>query len=321
MLTEPRRYLDSVRKRLKLDSSTRKEVLSELYTHFEDRVEELQKAGLSEEEASKIAAESFGSFVTVGNELNEVHNSSNWVQTLVAASPHLLFALLFALHQWANIGWLMIIVMSTAGMAVYGWQHDKPTWFFTWLGYALMPLLVVGLLLLQKALGSNTLTSSWWAWLLLVVYFPIILWLFIHILLQVLKRDWLLGTLMALPVPPLVGWFITAQWRHDLLSNGESALYGLEPWIALSLLTLAGIVVLFNRFKQRRLKAGVLLISGLAVLIFIACSSAGSVGVLKLVFLASIMLFLLLGPALLEHRVANQEADPWDYLLEHRPRG
>lgn len=320
MLTEPKRYLNSLRARLRLDSSKSREVLSELYTHFEDQVEELQGAGLSEEEATKIAAESFGSFATVGDELNEVHNTSNWVQTLVAALPHILFALLFAFNQWANIGWLMIIVISTAGIAVYGWQHNKPTWFFTWLGYALMPLLVVGLVLLQKALGSNTLTSSWWVWLLLVMYFPVILWLFIHILLQVLKRDWLLGTLMALPLPPLVGWFITAQWRHGLLGGGESGLRGLEPWIALSLLTLAGIVVLFNRFRQRSLKAGVLLISGLAVLIFIACSSAGSVGVLKLVFLASIMLFLLLAPALLERRVANQEDDPWDFLFEHRPR-
>jgi hypothetical protein len=88
----------------------------------------------------------------------------------------------------------------------------------------------------------------------------------------------------------------------------------------LSLLTLAGIVVLFNKFKQRRLKAGVLLISGLAVLIFIACSSAGSVGVLKLVFVASIMLLLLLAPALLERRVANQGDESWDFLFEHRPR-
>lgn len=315
--TGPRRYLGDVRTKLRLDSSSKRETLCELYAHFEDQVEELKEAGFSEEEAASIAARSFGPVKEIADELNEVHNRSNWAETLVAALPHFLFATLFALHQWSNIGWLVVILICTVGVAVYGWQHNKPTWFFTWLGYALIPLLVVGFFLLEHALSMKSLGSAWWVWLLLAVYFPVILWLFIHIVVRVLRRDWLLGSLMALPIPPIVGWFMTAQWKEELLEGGKHTVQSLEPWIALSFLTLAGIVVLFNRLKQRTLKVGALLVCGLAVVILIACSSGGSFGLLNVVVLALIILFLLLGPALLEHKVVDQDAKSPDYLLDH----
>jgi hypothetical protein len=313
--TEPGRYLEGMRARLRLESASKREVLCELRAHFEDRADELEEAGLPREEAVRVAAESFGSLGTVVDELNQVHNSSNWPQTVVAALPHLLFCLLFALHQWSNGVWLAAIVVSTVGVAIYGWQHNKPTWFFTWLGYALMPLLVVGFFLMEEAFGSGNFLSKWWVWPLMVVYFPVILWLFVHILLQVLKRDWLLGSLMALPVPAMVGWFMTADWREALLGSDKQSVHSLEPWIALSFLTLAGIVVLFTRLRQRSLRAGVLLISGLAILVFMTCSNGGNIDLLHLVVLGSVMLFILLGPALLEHRVLEQEAKYSDILL------
>ena len=313
MVAGPRRYLHSARAALRLEDSSKREVLDELYTHLEDEVEELEEAGLSEEEAARVAAESFGPLKTVVDELNEVHNSSNWWQTAVAALPHLLFALLFASHQWSNVGWLLVVLMSTVGVAVYGWQHNKPTWFFTWLGYALMPLFVVGFFLLEQALRLGSLFSPWWVWVLMVVYFPVILWLFIHILIQVLRRDWLLGSLMALPLPVTVGWFMTAQWQEELLGGDQSSIQSLEPWIALSLLTLSGIVVLFTRLKQRPLKAAALICSGLAILTLIVCSNSGSMSLINLGLLASIMVVLLVGPAVLEHRIPHREAEPWDY--------
>lgn len=316
MLTELRHHLDRIRANLKLDSSSEKEILCELYTHFEDRVEELKEAGFSEEEATKAAAQYFGPFKAVASELNEVHSSINWAQTITAALPHLLFALLFALHQWSNVSWLSVILISIVGVAIYGWRHNKPVWFFPWLGYALVPLWVVGFILLGQALNLNSLARSWWIWLAVIVYFPIILWLFISILVQTLRRDWLLGSLMALPLPAIVGWFLTAQQDKGLLGESRHPLYDLTPWIVLSFLTLAAIVILFTRLRQRHLKTGVLLAAGLAILILIACSSGGSIGFPNLAVIALITLFILLGPALLEHRIAHQEAKAWDYLLE-----
>jgi hypothetical protein len=318
VLTELGHHLDRIRANLRLDTSSEKEVLCELYTHFEDRVEELKEAGFSEEEATKAAAQHFGPLKAVAGELNEVHSSINWAQTIVAALPHLLFALLFALHQWSNLSWLSVILISIVGVAIYGWRRNKPTWFFTWLGYALVPLLVIGVFLLEQALNLKTFGASWWVWLIVIVYFPLILWLFIHILLQVLRRDWLLGSLMALPVPAIVGWFMTAQWKEESLGESRHPLYSLEPWIVLSFLTLAAIVILFTRLRQRPLKAGALLAAGLAILILIACSSWGSIGFPNLVLLALVTLLLLLGPALLEHKIPHQEVKAWDYWLERR---
>jgi hypothetical protein len=311
---EPGRYFHDIRARLSLGASSKKEVLWELRAHFEDEVEGLQQEGFSEEEATRIAAQSFGIPASLADELNEVHNRAGWAQTIIAALPHGIVALLFAFHQWSNVSWLAISLVCAVGVAVYGWQRNKPTWFFTWLGYALLPLLVVGFFLLEHALSMDSLGSSWWAWLLVTVYFPVILWLFMHIVLQVLRRDWLLGSLMALPVPPMVGWFMTAQWKEELLGSGGGTVQSLEPWIALSFLTLAGMVILFNRLKQRPLKVGALLASGLAVLLLIVCSG-GTVGPVDLIVLAVVVLTLLVGPALLEHRVVEQESDSWDLPL------
>jgi len=311
-----KRYLADGKAKLRLDPASKRQTLYELYTHLEDRVEELEEAGISEEEATRMAMQSFGPLKPVAEELNEVHNSSNWTQSIIAALPHFLFSLLFALHQWSNIVWLTSILLCTIGVAIYGWYHNKPIWFFTWLGYALLPLLVFGFFLLQHALSLKTLSASWWVWLLLVVYSPVFLWLFIQIVVQTLRRDWLLGSLMALPILPIVGWFMTAQWKDNLLGEDKDTIRNLAPWIALSFLTLAGIVVLFNRLRRRRLKAGALLVSGFAMVILIARSSSGNFGLAETVIMASLILFLLLGPALLEHRLADHDAKSADSLLE-----
>src|SRR5512136_2149303 len=213
MLGEVRQFLNGVRLQLKVDSSSEKEILSELYAHIEDRVEELQESGLSEEEATMVASQEFGPSQKVAEELHDVHSISDWPQAVMAALPHVLFGLLFAFRQWTNAFWLSIIVLSVFGVVAYGWKHNKPTWFFTWLGYALTPLLVVGLLLLDKALGAGVLSSSWWLWASVVVYFSIVTAICSIILLHTWRRDWLLGSLSVLPFMAVIGWVLTDRWN------------------------------------------------------------------------------------------------------------
>ncbi|HJX70212.1 MAG TPA: permease prefix domain 1-containing protein, partial [Dehalococcoidia bacterium] len=94
MSTELKHYLDNIKANLELDPSLEKEVLRELYTHLEEKIAELKETGLSDEEADKAAVEHFGLPKAVAGGLNQVHNSSNWSQAIVAALPHLLLALL-----------------------------------------------------------------------------------------------------------------------------------------------------------------------------------------------------------------------------------
>lgn len=317
----PRRRPERNRSRLGLDPAAETEILSELRTHFEDRVEELEKSGRSREEASRIAAAEFGPVDKVAGELSEVHSTSNWPQALMAALPHVLFSLLFAFQQWSNIIWLVVILISVFGVVIYGWQHGRPTWFFTWLGYALLPLLVVGLVVLDQAMAQGISSGAWWLWSCVVLYFSVIAAVYFIIMLQIMKRDWLLGSLTVLPFLAVVGWFFASQWRVELLQDREYLLSGLEPWIAMSFLTLAGMVVLFTRLRKRWLKVGVLLVGSLAMLIIMASSAGGAIGPPQVIVLGLLAAAVLMGPALLDRHTGNPQIRDWeDFLSGHSRR-
>jgi hypothetical protein len=310
MLGEVKSFLNNVRLQLRLDPNSEKEILSELYAHFEDRVEELQESGLSEEEATIVASREFGPSQKVAEELHDVHSISDWPQAVMAALPHVLFGLLFAFRQWTNAFWLSIIILSVFGAVAYGWRHNKPTWFFTWLGYALMPQLVVGLLLVDKALGAGAPSSSWWLWGCVLVYFSIIAAISTIILAHTWRRDWLLGSLSVLPFLAVIGWVMTDRWNGGLMQD-EGLLRGLEPWVALSFLALAGIVIIFTRLKKRWLRIGVLLVAGLVILTMMGYARGGNVNLANLALLAIIALSIILGPALVDRRLGPRGQDGW----------
>lgn len=71
-------YLDSVRGSLRLEPSDEKEVLSELETHIEDKLQELREAGLSDEEATKTCVEVLGSAETVASQIYGAHTQGTW---------------------------------------------------------------------------------------------------------------------------------------------------------------------------------------------------------------------------------------------------
>lgn len=319
MLVGVRDCLNAVRVQLRLDPASENEILSELYTHFEDRVEELRQSGVPAEEAVRVASQEFGPSRGVALELHEEHSVSNWPQAGMAALPHILFGLLFAFRQWTNAFWLSIIIISVLGVVAYGWGHHKPTWFFTWLGYALTPLLVVGLLLLDRALWSRALSGPWWWWwACTVTHFSVVGAAYGIILAHSWRRDWLLGSLSVLPVLAVVGWVTTDRWHGGLAPEGS--LLGIEPWVALSFLALAGIVIIFTRLKKRWLKVGVLLSAALVVLTMMAFSAGRSVNVGTLAAVAIVSLVLVLAPALLDRRLGPRQRDEWIDSVERRLR-
>ena len=91
-------YLESVRDNLKLDFPAEKDVIAELETHVEDRFQEFIQSGLSQEEAGENCLGVLGSAKLIARQIYEAHSQGTWGQTLLAASPHLLFALLFVLN-------------------------------------------------------------------------------------------------------------------------------------------------------------------------------------------------------------------------------
>ena len=323
-MTEPH-YLDNLRAQLKLDPSSQDEIIRELYTHFEERVRELKEAGLSEEEAAREAALCLGPAKAIAEEMNQIHSVGNWAQAIVAAIPHILFSLLFAFHQWHNLFWLSMVMTSIFAVVIYGWKRNKPNWVFSWLGYALLPLLLAGfvlLVLLLQALSllpSNNLALSWWVWVVALAYFPFALWLFFSITTQVMRRDWLLVSLIALPFPAIAGWLLVVQQQCGLLVFSQPYINNLSPLISLSFVILASVVILFIRLSPRPLKVGSLLIGELVALSIIASSSPKNVQFLTLATLALAPLAIFLAPVVLKHGIEQGgRAGAWAYSCLRR---
>jgi len=292
-------YLDSVRDNLRLDDSSEKDIIDELQTHIEDRLEELKQTGLSEEEAVNTCMKLLGSAKSVARQIYEAHSQGTWKQTLLATMPHLLFGLLFVLNWWQGIGWLSLVLVLTLSGAIYGWYRDKPTWLLPWLSYSLVPVVIAGLFLFYLPEG--------WSWVAIVLYVPLASWLLYNITVKTIKRDWLYSSLMLLPVPIIVGWFLAAG------SGGKFAEFSLEqlrhfaPGIGLSFLLLAASVAIFIRFRQRWLKAAVLPISGLLTLTLVAYYTEGRLGVPTFLVLVLVVLGLFITPALLEHKIRHSD--------------
>ncbi len=302
MVTELNHYLDSIRDNLRLDPLSEREVVNELETHIEDRLQELRQAGLSEEEAANTCVRLLGSAKLVARRIYEAHSQGTWRQALLASMPHLLFGLLFALNWWQGISWLSIMLVLVLSMAVYGWWHGKPAWLFPWLGYSLLPVVIAGLLLLYLPKG--------WSWVAIVIYIPLALWLLYRLTVQTIKRDWLYSSLMLFPVPIILGWLLAVQLEGRFPAFSVERLHNLAPWIGLSFLALAVTAATFIRLRQRWLKVALLLLSGLLTLTMVAYHADGRLSLPVFLVLILVLLSLFLTPALFERKIRYRRQRP-----------
>ncbi len=310
MALELTQYLESIRGDAKLGPADESGVMNELKAHIEDRVEELTETGLTEEEALKTCLGQMGSTKTIARQIYEAYSQASWKQVLLAAMPHILFGGLFVLNWWHYPGWLSIVLVVILATTIYGWGRGKPTWLFTWLGYTLLPVLFAGILLLY--------VPSRWSWLAIPIYFPLALWWFFRIIVQTTRRDWLLSTLMLLPLPIIAGWFLTIFSTGKINEDSLRHVYYLAPWIGLSFLILAGTIVAFLRLRQRSLRVGLLAASGMLTMALVVYYSTGRLDMPTFFGLMLVMWGVFLAPPLLErYLVRNRRAITWK--KERRP--
>jgi len=292
MTTALNHYLEIIRDNLKIGLDEEKEVISELETHIEDRFQELKESGLSEEEAERTCLGLLGSAKVIARQIYEAHSQGSWRQASLAAMPHLLFAGLFALNWWHHIGWLSIILVMVIGTSIYGWWHGKPAWVFPWLGYSLIPVAAFGLILPHL--------PREWSLLTIPFYFLLALWWLFFLVVQTIRRDWLLSSLMLLPVPIIIGWFITLVPDARITGQTLERVDYFAPWIALSFLILALTIAAFIRLRQRWLRISLLIISGLLTLTMVVYYIGGILNVQTFAGLILVMWGLFLIPPLLE---------------------
>jgi hypothetical protein len=291
-------YLESIRGGAKLGPSEEPGIMNELQAHIEDRLQELTDSGLSEEEAMETCLGQMGSTKLVARQIYEAYSQGSWKQVLLASMPHILFGLLFVLNWWHYPGWLSIVLLLTLATTVYGWWHGKPTWLFSWLGYSLLPVLAVGLLLLYLPRG--------WSLLAIPLYLPLAVWWLFRIIIQTTRRDWLLSTLMLLPIPIITGWFLAVSSSGKLTEYSLERVYCFAPWIGLSFLILAATIAAFIRLRQRWLRVGLLAVSGLLTLTLVVYYSTGRLNTPTFIGLALVMWGVFLAPPLLERYLVRR---------------
>jgi len=270
MVSSISHYLNRFKDCLQIDQTIKDGVAEELYTHLEDKTQELEENGLSREEASKIAVQSLGSPELIAQQIYETHAQGSWKEALFSALPHLLVALLFTSYYWQNIVYVSIILALTVGIAIYGWHRGKPIWLFPWLGYYLMPVVVTGILLLSLPQG--------WGWIAALIYIPLALFAFIYIVRQTARRDWLYASLMLAPMLVTFSWFSSLGTGNELLASDWIArLQTNALWIVISFIALAGATIAFIRLKPRRHKIISLLIPPLVILLSVTMASRGNI--------------------------------------------
>jgi len=270
MVSSISHYLNRFKDCLHIDQTIKDGVAEELYTHLEDKTQELEENGLSREEASKIAVQSLGSPELIAQQIYETHAQGSWKEALFSALPHFLVALLFTSYYWQNIVYVSIILALTVGIAIYGWHRGKPIWLFPWLGYYLMPVVITGILLLSLPQG--------WGWIAALIYIPLALFVFIHIVKQTARRDWLYASLMLAPMLVTFSWFSSLGTGNELLASDWIArLQTNALWIVISFIALAGATIAFIRLKPRRYKILSLLIPPLVILLSVTMASRGNI--------------------------------------------
>ncbi len=287
-------YLHNIKTYLKFDSAVKHSVVQELYTHLEDKSQELREKGLDEEKAVKAATESFGSPQLIAKQICLVHGQGTWQEAFFASLPHFLIALLLTSYYWQNIICLSLIVAATVSIVIYGWWHGKPMWLFPWLGYYLLPVILTGILLVS-------LPQSW-AWVAALIYIPLAAFAIGYIVKQTASRDLLYVSLMLVPLPLMFGWLLTLGRGNEFLA-GTMGLAQLQviPWLVIGFLVLGVATVVFFRVRQRWAKAIALLIPVIIISASVAVASRGSISFWSWLILA-LCLSAFLAPVCLQLR-------------------
>jgi hypothetical protein len=279
-------YLNSFKDCLRVDLAIKDSTARELYTHLEDKSQELKESGLSQEEADKVATQTLGSPELIARQIYKVYAQGSWQEAFLAALPHFMVALLFASYYWENTICLLSVLVVTVGITIYGWHRDKPIWLFPWLGYYLLPVIVTGILLVYLSKG--------WGWIVVLIYIPVALFALICIVRQTMKRDWLYASLMLAPLPVIFSWLLSLGTGSEFLMNniGVAQVQTKVPWIVISFLALAGATAAFIRLTQRWCKIVALLTPPIVILVSITLASRGNIDLWGwLILLSSLLAF------------------------------
>jgi hypothetical protein len=314
MRPEIRSYLHEVQARLNLEPQTERRVLAELYSHLQEKVSELESSGWPEQESVREALDSFGSPRLVARLTYEAFSRGSWLEALICAQPHLIATALFLTHFWIRPAFLVGSVVLLALTTFLAWQHGRPSWLYSWASYVLVSLLaaawvsrhLVGQALAYLLQGDGE-PSALWALLPLGLLYALSLWLLVATTTRALRRDWVLASLLLLPLPITGIWVFNVERLSPLLSGLSTDPHRWDAAMAAVFLVLAVVSALIVRLRQRVLKVGALLGIGGIGAAAVAHSIWGELSLVAVIAVGLLVLGFAWSPALLRSRRGLEE--------------
>jgi hypothetical protein len=318
MRPEIRSYLHEVHAHLNLEPQTERRVLHELYSHLREKMNELEVAGCPEQECAREALDSFGSPRLVARLTYEAFSRGSWVEALVSAQPHLIVTALFLTHYWRRPVFLVGAVALLALTTCLAWLRGKPNWLFSWASYVLISLLAAAYA--SRRLAGQALAyllqgegepSALWALLPLAGLYALSFWLLVAVTARALRRDWVLASLLLLPLPIAGIWVFNVERLAPLLRSLDMDPHRWDTAMAAVFLVLALASALIVRLRQRVLKVGALLSIGGGCAALVAHSVWSELGLVALAAVGLVVLGFAWSPALLKSRRELDGPEPW----------
>ena len=307
-------YLRAVTRKLRLGPRKNWEIALELQGHLEERVRDLEEEGLTHKEALSQAVRDLGGPDAIARDMYSVHSRANWRDILLAALPHLLLASLFALHLWTQYMLLAVILIGVTFVTLRGWTSGRPNWTYTWLGYSMAaPALSWMMALGTLAYGSwqlvttGSLPFSFPIYMLVAVYVPFSLWIMARVLVRVVRQDWLLVSLTALPFPFLTSWMLFLNWQGGLWPADSPIVRATDTERALVFLALAVTTGVFLKVGRRVVKIALLAAATVVLVVFTVVAIPFSFGLLSGILITLASVAFLFSPAILQSRLDRRE--------------
>ena len=322
-------YLHALARRLHLDPAEKDEIIQELEAHLEDKAAELETQGIDHDAAVARAVQEMGAPNAVARGMYEVHSPGVWRDVILATIPHFLLASLFALHLWSHYFLVSLLLIAIAFVTWRNWRAGSPSkWSYSWMGYSLAaPALSWLLSLVTLGYGAWTLLTTGQLpfnvvlFFLLIGYVPFSMWIMANVIFKMVKRDWLLASLTALPFPFLTSWILFLNWQGGLWSEHAERIQDSDTARAFIFVAMAVTTAVFLKVGPRLLRIGLLTVSTSILVIITAASLPVSLGALAVILMIVASLAFLLSPAMLESKMESQwlKAESFSDLSEGWP--
>ena len=307
-------YLHALARRLHLDPAEKDEIIQELEAHLEDKAAELETQGIDHDAAVARAVQEMGAPNAVARGMYEVHSPGVWRDVILATIPHFLLASLFALHLWSHYFLVSLLLIAIAFVTWRNWRAGSPSkWSYSWMGYSLAaPALSWLLSLITLGYGAWTLLTTGQLpfnvvlFFLLIGYVPFSMWIMANVIFKMVKRDWLLASLTALPFPFLTSWILFLNWQGGLWSEHAERMQDSDTARAFIFVAMAVTTAVFLKVGPRLLRIGLLTVSTSILVIITAASLPVSLGALAVILMIVASLAFLLSPAMLESKMESR---------------